>query len=59
MEDIGEHPITSSSDYHQSNGLAENMYILQKSSLAKANYSVKNPHFAMMLCRNTSLGNGL
>ena len=59
IEYMGIHNITSSSDYHQCNRLAEKYVQLLKSLLSKAKKTGKNLHFALMLCRNTTLGNDL
>ena len=59
MEDIGVHHITRSPCYHQSNGLAEIFVQLMKSLLSTVKEPGKNPHFALMIHRNTQHGNGL
>ena len=59
VEDMGVHHTTRLSHYHQSNGLAEKYMQIIKCLLAKANETYENPHFAMIMYRNTLLGSGL
>ena len=44
--------------YHQSNVLADNYIQFVRSFLSKGGERGNNPHFALMLYRNTLLGNG-
>ena len=55
MEDMVVH-YTTNSPHYQSNGFAEKYILLIKNLLFKAHETGANPHFALLLYRNNSLG---